>query len=107
MLRFAILPVLAFAFTTGCCTKPWDAQPMGTAPDAQCRVGQSTHGYDLYVWDCVDDEHVVVSFYSAEMSCAQPEKESVACGELTDLEVEFASQLGEACEAPPDSLFWE
>ena len=102
----SLRPLLCL-FLAACCAKPWDAQPMDSAPDEQCRVGESTHGYDLYIWDCVADEHVVVSFYSAEMSCNPPEKTSVACGELTDLETEFADQLGENCESPPSSLIWE
>ncbi len=80
---------------------------MDTTPDSQCRVGASTHGYDLYIWDCVDDEHVVISFYSAEMTCSTPEKETTACGELTELETQYAEQLGDNCESPPSQLVWE
>ncbi len=103
MNRIAFFSVLFAA----CCPRPWDAQPMDEAPDQQCRVGPATHGYDIYTWDCVEGEHVVVSFYSSEMMCAMPEKESVACGELTSLEKEYAEELGEDCQAPPDSLYWE
>lgn len=80
---------------------------MDTVPDEQCRVGASVSGYDLYIWDCVDNEHVVVSFYSSEMSCSVPEKETTACGELTELETTYAEELGENCQSPPDSLVWE
>lgn len=98
--------MLLLAFLAACCQKPWSAFPMDSPPDAQCRVGASTHGYDLYVWDCVDDEHVVLGYYSAEMSCANAEKQTAACGELTEWETEYAEQLGEACEAPPSSMEW-
>ncbi len=94
-------------FLAGCCPRPWDAHPMDTPPDQQCRVGPATHGYDIYTWDCVDGEHVVVSFYSAEMSCSPPEKESVPCGETTALEEEWAEGLGVGCEPPPEQLRWE
>jgi hypothetical protein len=50
---------------------------MDTVPDEQCRVGPATHGYDLYSWECVDGEHVIVD------------------------------EMGENCELPPDSLIWE
>lgn len=100
-------PVLPAVLAFGCCAKPWDAHPMDSAPDEQCRVGSGAAGYDLYIWECVDNEHVVISFFSAEMSCSAPEKETVPCGELTAFEEDYAEQLGGGCTAPPDSLFWE
>lgn len=93
-------------FLSACCAKPWTAYPMDTPPDAQCRVGAATHGYDLYVWDCVDGEHVVLGYYSAEMSCEDAQRQTAACGELTEWEVTYADQLGENCEAPPASMGW-
>jgi hypothetical protein len=62
MYRSLVHTLLPAFLLAGCCSKPWVAQPMDSAPDEQCRVGASTHGYDLYSWECVDGEHVVVVF---------------------------------------------
>jgi hypothetical protein len=110
--RCSLLFPIFVLVLSACCPRPWDAQPMEAPPDEQCRVGESTHGYDLYLWDCVENDdgepvHVVVSFYSSEMSCDYPEKTEVPCGETTELEDEFADQLGENCVLPPESLRWE
>lgn len=107
MSPFRALILLPAFLLGGCCMRPWDAQPMDTVPDEQCRVGPATHGYDLYSWECVDGEHVVVVFYSSEMTCGQPWKETAPCGELTETEAGFVDEMGENCELPPDSLIWE
>ncbi len=65
--------------------EPWGAFPEKTPPDRQCSTGTS-HGYDVYIWDCLRGEHVVVAKYSAEMSCRAPTREASACGTLTPLE---------------------
>ncbi len=55
-------------------------------PDVQFQTG-TTHGYDVFIWTCVDGEHVVVSQYSAEMRCDIANIERVPCGTRTKLEV--------------------
>jgi hypothetical protein len=82
---------LAFALSalalTGCfCQKPWDAFPEKTAPDEQYSVGSATHGTDVYVWRCLNGQRVVVSFYSAEMTCSAPKRETAPCGATTPIE---------------------
>ena len=101
-----MIRLLPLALLAGCCQRPWQKFEMADPPDAECRVGESTHGYDLYLWECVEGEHVVLGFYSAEMSCADAEKQSAACGELTEWETTYADQLGAACEAPPEGMRW-
>jgi hypothetical protein len=96
----------------GCCERAWNAYPMDAEPDWQCRTGTEA-GYDLYGWDCTTDpddgeeRHVVVYAWTASFSCKKAEKETAACGELTQIEEDEASSLGEHCEEPPDSMQWD
>ncbi|HEY8207844.1 MAG TPA: hypothetical protein VIG99_10220 [Myxococcaceae bacterium] len=92
-------------FAAGCCRNAWDAFPMSTPPDRQCHMG-STHGHDLYIWDCASGQKVVVGRFSAEMSCQSPEQETAACGAFTPLETQYHLDTGASCPTMPDSLQW-
>lgn len=70
----------------GCCDDPWSAYPESTPPDISCDSGGSVWGYDVYIWECIDDRRKVVAKYSDEWSCDEPVREFAKCGELTDLE---------------------
>jgi hypothetical protein len=105
MSRLCLLTLPALLLATGCCRKAWDAFPMSSPPDRQCHMG-SVHGHDLYVWDCVGGEHVVIGRYSAEMSCGAPVKETAACGAFTPLETQYHLDTGAACPSMPASLLW-
>ena len=86
------LPVaLAGAFLlSGCfCADPWKAFPEIAPPDRSCSTG-SVHGNDVYIWDCLRGQHVVVSQYSAEMTCQRAVRETSACGTTTPLERSLA-----------------
>jgi hypothetical protein len=80
---------LTLVMTAGCCTEPWRAFPEKTAPDRSCSTG-SVHGHDVYIWDCLRGQHVVVAQYSAEMSCQAATREVAPCGALTALETSLA-----------------
>jgi hypothetical protein len=90
---------------TGCCQKPWQAFPMAAAPDRSCRTG-TTHGYDVYIWDCYQKQKTVIYQYSAEMSCQSPQREIVACGKLTAIEKQLKSKIGKNCQPVPELQAW-
>jgi hypothetical protein len=77
------------ALLTGCCREPWRAFPEKTPPDRSCSTG-SVYGHDVYIWDCLRGQHVVVAQYSSEASCAAPVREVSACGAKTSLETRLA-----------------
>ena len=81
--RVALLAIAAAL--GGCCHDPWVAHPEAVPPDRSCSTG-SVQGWDVYVWDCLRGEHVVVAQYSAEMTCEAPVRETSACGTTTPLE---------------------
>jgi len=83
------IALAAPALLAGCCTEPWKAFPEKTPPDRSCSTG-SVHGHDVYIWDCLRGQHVVVAQYSSEASCASPVREVSACGTKTPLEVRLA-----------------
>jgi hypothetical protein len=80
--------VLVLLVLSGCCAAPWSlSNAPKVAPDVQYREPDATHGNDVYVWTCVDGQHVVISQYSGELTCAAPKLEATACGTLTALEL--------------------
>jgi len=80
---------LLVAGVSGCCAEPWSAFPRKVMPDRSCSTGD-VHGYDVYIWECLDSQHVVVAQYSAEMTCQAPVQQTAACGATTALESQLA-----------------
>lgn len=87
------LPIylLIVLLLTGCCRRAWKVYKKLPTPDEAYITG-TTHGYTVYIWNCHHNKRVVVYQYSAEMSCKDPEKEEVACGEQTEIEKELEGQ---------------
>ena len=80
--------LLVLLAVSACCPAPWSvAGAPNVRPDAQYREPSSTHGNDVYLWTCFEGHHVVVSQYSAEMSCQAPKLERFDCGTLSPLEL--------------------
>jgi len=78
--------------SAGCwCGSPHVAGAPSVPPDEQIRTG-GAHGYDLFVWTCVDAEHVVVSQESGEMFCASAQVERVPCGRKTTIETKVEKE---------------
>ena len=102
MTRFSIAGLtLVVLFASGCfCLKPWQKFDMAKAPDSSCFEG-GTHGWEIFVWDCVDGKHVVVGQFSAEMTCQAAIQQTAPCGERTQLEVEEVD-TGK-CKLAPDT----
>jgi hypothetical protein len=98
--------VLLLALVAGCWRDPWDAYPMSTMPDHQCNVGSSTHGTDLYIWECVDGQRVAIGKYSAEMSTSSPERSTASCGTLTGLELRLKPTTAQ-CAGPRAGRGWQ
>jgi hypothetical protein len=77
------VPLLALA---GCCSDPWRAYPETKPPDRSCTTGSAVQGTDVYIWDCLQGKKVVVTQYSAEMTCQSPKREELACGAKSAIE---------------------
>ena len=71
-------------------------------PDSSFRTA-GTHGYDVYVWNCVDGQRTVIYKYTAEMTCADPEMVTGPCGEITGFE---SSLKGMNVVPVPYNLRW-
>ena len=84
------LPCLTFLAACWCPSPHvWGAPTI--PPDLQYQTG-TTHGYDMFVWNCVDGARVVISQYSAEMTCQRAKLEVAPCGARTSLEVSLAGE---------------
>lgn len=92
--------------TGGCCEEPWNAYPSEVPPDRSCRTG-SVSGYDVYIWECRNDQREVVYYHSAEMSCSEPQKETAPCGERTPIEEELGDKVDSDCESVPETMRWK
>lgn len=97
--------LLLGALLAGCCSKPWEKFPMPVRPDRSCRTG-SASGYDVHIWTCLNQQHVVIYKYTAEMSCAEPQKEVTTCSELTPIEQQLGVEVAAGCDPPPDAFRW-
>jgi hypothetical protein len=90
----ALFAAVSALLAAGCfCSKPWSAFPEETPPDEQYTTGSATHGTDVYVWRCLKGQRVVVSQYSAEMTCSSAKRETAPCGGTTPIE--------QSLEGPP------
>jgi hypothetical protein len=79
---------------------------MPTPPDRSCRTGGGV-GHDVRIWDCLNDEHVVISQYCGGfVGCRDAEREVVACGEKTPVEKQLSNYLGDDCHPVPESRRW-
>jgi len=85
--RLGMALVALFA-ASGCCATPWDVYPSATLPDRSCTTGGSVYGDDIYIWECLSGEKIVVSQYSSELVCRAPVREVLACGELSAFEAD-------------------
>jgi hypothetical protein len=88
MFRWLFLCLVACVGLSGCCSNPWSVTGApDVPPDIEYREPDGTHGNDVYVWKCLQGRRVVVSQYTAEMSCREPRREEFACDALSPLEV--------------------
>ena len=62
---------------------------MGRQPDKSYRTGE-THGYDVYIWNCLNNKRIVIYRFTAEMTCKEPVKETTICGDNTNIEKKLA-----------------
>lgn len=96
MLRFLVVTFGASFLLSGCCgDAPREA--LATAPDRECQTGVE-FGYDVSVWECTGDEHVVAwRESSAFLGCSSTTVERVACGETTPFERSLSEADRVAC----------
>jgi hypothetical protein len=86
------LIVLLLLLSTACfwCLKPWQRYHMPRRPD-RSSFEPGTHGWELFIWDCIGNQHVVIGQYTTEMFCQNPVKEVSACGTQTPLEAQHGA----------------
>ncbi len=87
-MKYLLLVVFAFILTN-CASKPWKKFSIDANPDKTCWTG-SEAGYEVYVWDCHNSEHIVVYQWQASLYSFPSKMEKVSCGEKTKFEKEFS-----------------
>jgi hypothetical protein len=97
---------LGLLMLTGCTAEAWVTHPMPQPPDRSCRTGGGA-GHDVWIWECIDQKHVVISKYCAGFTgCHEAQREEVACGKKTALEQDLDLYLGPDCSPPPEGTRW-
>lgn len=84
------------------CASAWKKHPIPTQPDYSCSTTGAA-GYDYYIWDCLNNEHVVVyQFFGEFFVTSAAEIEKVKCGELTAFEqnIKVREQGRNTCKRP-------
>lgn len=81
------LGALVFLFTSCSFNKPLVAAGLPN-PDRAFQTG-TVAGYNVYIWDCYQNKHIVVYNFSGEMYSAAYERQESECGTMTPMEAEL------------------
>lgn len=93
-----LLAPLSLALQACCLSEPREA--LDTPPDIECQTGVEV-GFDIAIWECVQDEHVVAFRRSAAIgTCSGVTMERVPCGQLTAFEQANSHDLQTDCASP-------
>lgn len=76
---------LVLIFLSSCAASPWVKYPMKVKPDRSCYTG-SEAGSVAYTWECYEGERVVIYQNQSGFYTWPAQKETVACGSLTEIE---------------------
>ncbi len=80
----ACLGAIIFLFTSCSFNKPLVAGGLPN-PDRAFQTG-TVAGYNVYIWDCFQNKHIVVYNFTGEMYSAAFEREESVCGAMTPME---------------------
>jgi hypothetical protein len=93
-----LLAPLLLALQACCNEEPREALP--TAPDRECKTGVEV-GFDIAVWECVNDEHVVAFRESSAFTgCSGVTVQRAPCGQITPFERENSRGTQPICDSP-------
>lgn len=93
-----LLAPLVLALQACCVSEPREA--LDTPPDIECQTGVEV-GFDIAIWECVQDEHVVAYRRSAAIgTCSGVTMERAPCGQLTAFEQANSDELQRECATP-------
>lgn len=74
---------------SGCAAWAWNKYKIPVQPNYSCQTGM-TSGYEIWVWNCYDNKHIVIYQASAEFNRREAEREIVPCGQKTKFEQKLA-----------------
>lgn len=89
--------LLSLLLLASCSKAAWVVYPIETPPDRSCYVGVEAVT-DFYIWDCLNNEHIVIYQPQSLFGSGKPVRESVACGVKTQIEQE--TNLEKSCKTP-------
>lgn len=90
---------------TACATAPWKNHKISTQPDVSCWTG-SEAGYELYIWNCLNNEHVVVYQWQAGLYTYPSQIEKTQCGKQTEFEDNMHFKEGKSPTCKHEAKTW-
>ncbi|HXH75051.1 MAG TPA: hypothetical protein VNJ08_08805 [Bacteriovoracaceae bacterium] len=92
------ITIFSVFLLSGCAAWAWKKYDIPVQPDYSCQTGLAS-GYDIWVWNCYNNQHIVVYQATSEMSRREGKKQTVPCGELTKIEEELKliNESSEVC----------
>lgn len=99
----ALCCLAAFVFlSTSCSFNKYTIAAGLPAPDRGFQTG-TVAGYNVYVWNCYQNKHIVIYNWTGEMYSAAYQREESACGTMTPTEERL---LPESRRELNPNLFW-
>ncbi|MBY0555359.1 hypothetical protein K2P97_12575 [bacterium] len=99
LICFKILLVLSLF--SGCVSDvPWKTHKMIQSPDRSCFVGPSEQGCEVYIWNCLNNEKIVIYQCGSAFMMPNASRESVDCKSQAPFEKKYYASLKECASTP-------
>ena len=107
--RRALLVIAPSLLLASCCQHPWNVHSMPEAPTRSCHAAMSgqSSGFVVHIWECVNNQRVVIYGAASEGECMQAQNETVACGELSTIEKNLGDEVASGCKQAPAESRWQ
>ncbi len=90
LLLLCVVLVLGF-FLTSCSFNKYIVAAGLPNPDRAFQTG-TVYGYDVFIWDCYQNKHIVLYRESSEMRAGPFIRQEVACGEQAPIELSLKDE---------------
>lgn len=71
---------------SSCASSSWEKFPIKTQPDVSCNNGSGEAGYQIFVWNCLENERVVIYQWQSGLYKYPSKIEKSPCGKKTQFE---------------------
>ncbi len=90
-----VSPLLLTLVICSCSAVPWRTYQIDDNPSYTCKTG-GEGGYEIYVWECLNNERVVIFQWQSGLFKYATKRQVSACGELTEFEKKMNLENGKS-----------